>query len=98
MIFAYGAITRCGSSFQTNSANQISFLSLPRLLSTNLSYNPRRRKRRRVWADPFSLAATKGMKDVQIVRHERPDDLNISLFSFPPGTEMFYFPGYSLPT
>ena len=29
MIFAYGAITRYGSPFQADSANQISFLSLP---------------------------------------------------------------------
>ncbi len=32
-----------------------------------------------VWAPPFSLAATKGMQFV----------------FFPPGTEMFHFPGYA---
>ena len=42
-----------------------------------------------VWALPFSLAATGGM----VVRLKAGP-----LFYFPPGTEMFHFPGFALPT
>jgi hypothetical protein len=49
-----------------------------------------------VWATPFSLAATKGMGNTEIVHFDRRgNDFDISLFSFPPGTEMFHFPGFA---
>ena len=38
-----------------------------------------------VWALPFSLATTKGMHQCK----------TLALFSFPPGTEMFHFPGFA---
>ena len=50
-----------------------------------------------VWALPVSLAATKGMPESFTVstpkcqHSKRP----VLLVSFPPGTEMFHFPGYA---
>ena len=52
---------------------------------TLLSLTPQRAKDRRVvWAISVSLAATKEMLFLR------------TLFYFPPGTEMFYFPGCTL--
>ena len=45
---------------------------------------PTNKDRRVVWALSFSLAATKEMSFLR------------TLFYFPPGTEMFYFPGCAL--
>ena len=48
------------------------------VLATSRSYNPREAGTSRVWATPRSLATTWGIT---------------KLFSFPPGTKMFQFPG-----
>ena len=50
-----------------------------------------------VWAPPFSLAATRGITwngspYAQACAHGD----TFLLFSFPPGTEMFHFPGFAL--
>ena len=53
-------------------------LPLTIILATSRSYYPREAGTSRVWAPPRSLATTWGITN---------------LFSFPPGTKMFQFPG-----
>ncbi len=51
-----------------------------------------------VWASPVSLAATKGIARVvfHLHKHNAQTENNSLLFSIPPGTEMFHFPGFAL--
>ena len=55
---------------------------------------------RLVWAVPRSLAATKGMDQVWSFKLAaacaavKLEAKNLTFFSFPPGTEMFHFPGF----
>ena len=71
-----------GLCFPAYSANKI-FFDFPHINMKLLPYNPEISCEKSVWALPLSLAAIKGILFLR------------TLFSFPPGTEMFYFPGFA---
>lgn len=97
--FEYGTITLWGPSFQTGSS-MFMIVNSSSTSGTSLSYNPDTCKHASVWASPFSLAATRGIPESRSLNRMEHDTETetVSLVSFPPGTEMFHFPGYALMT
>ena len=71
--FEYRTITVYGPIFQR--------VLLTKFLATSWSYNPNIAVTTLVWANPRSLATTRGI---------------INLFSLPAGTKMFQFPAFAL--
>ena len=93
--FAYGAITLWGRAFQRVLLQNPFFTLLPQS-GTPSPYNPHPTCVRQVWASPVSLAATRGISESRSLGPIVGTGTEILvLISFPPGTEMFHFPGFA---
>ena len=110
-IFAYGAITLCGRLFQNRSTNQFSSLYtfLSYCYENDYSLQPPSdtflRKHqigldsslfaRRYWGNIIKILFISS--NLSPPRRGKPDPwiINWFFFYFPPGTEMFYFPGFT---
>jgi len=85
--FGYGAITLCGAAFQPSSPRNVPSPRSAAALRTNTSRNPHT-------TTPAGLA----LHGFGLFPVRSPLLGKSLLFSFPPGTKMFQFPGYGLLT